>query len=432
MAAADFDTAIRAFAKILDTSEDETRLLVEHLNTAAPMSNYCSKFASTLPVAKFFANSTENVIVAEKYVQGEMQHNIINETYGNLGTYNEVYVSKDKSKTYKIISIPFVLGGNNRAGYIENKLREVFIEAWIQTVLSCDPVYGDFVLPVQALYQGQFKYNATALHIYIQTSSIKNTLLSKIKEHILETKVPFEYMELRPTCRGLSQALLHFEKTYGFYHRNLHSDNIVFPAVKSFKKPRLSSFRLSCMTFNGFTYFHQSQPCKSNDMLGLLVELRDLHSNIKLRQEISFGDTLVQFIDGALKTNSESGHTIYDYLKHMFVSKNIPLRETVHTTQLVPGKPVYNYLLGKNAFPLPNLETLELFLSYIENFDKTFIELHESPMYRRIYGPEYSNLIVSQLRKTTTRERKPLRRQDGKRHLIGGRHTHRRKRTRKN
>ncbi len=430
----DFNAAVQAFAKVCDISFADAQDVVEHLSPTKPSTDFFYNLGRRLPILKF-TSATHESMKAEKYVQGQMQENTLIREHVSKGSYGKVYMSIDKKRVYKMVFLRYDQR-YYKTGQIDKFVRDVLLEAWIQTVLSNDPVYGKYVVPVQGIF-GVSTQDPNFYMVYIQMPALYKNLYECIDDLVIKNKKPVVYMDLRAAFKGIAEALAHFKATYGFHHRDLHYNNIMF-RDKLMKVPMLIDFGRSCLTWNGVTYHsleYDFPKCESNDLLILFMSLICTHMhNYSQRQRKTLLDSeVLNFFDQALSTFDEK-NSVYNLIYDGFIHKySLPLLfHAVYPDKLQPGEEEYEYLMRNNAFPMPNLSDPEAFLQFMENEDKAQIELFETPAVRDAQGIEKAERMARKLRTTTMQYRHPLVRQTGTRHLIGGARRTRQRKTRKN
>lgn len=429
--AVEFDKAVQAFAKVLNMPEADTRIVIDNLNPAKQTTTFFTETMQRLPIIKITKSTPSSLMTynIQKYKQGQMEENIIfSEAYGK-GSFGKTFISTDKTRAYKLISKEYDV---RKPNLVENQTRTILLEAWIQTVLSTDPFYGMYISPVTGIYR-EYTPDKFYFKLFIQMPALYKNLLDNIKERVKHDDNSVEYVTLHRTLKAIAEALAYFKTHYGFHHRDLHMKNIMFKD-KRMSVPMLIDFGKSCMTYNGVVYFAPNENvhngCTSNDLLILFMSMLDVHFGIAQNGGRFFNKVVIRFLEEAMLI-ADKTTSVYHLLNHKFNTFR-SLFHAVYPNELMPGEAVYEYLVSKNAFPLPNIETPEMFLTFMENFDKVQIEILETPAIRAKYGPRATENIIRRLRKSTMQYRHPLIRQQGTRHLtarnlIGGRRTRRRR-----
>jgi serine/threonine protein kinase len=129
---------------------------------------------------------------------------------------------------------------------LENSIKEIFLEAWIQTVLGLDSVYGQNVSQIRNIYRdisivrGWEKLDECIIYITMDPIPTK-------MEAYLESFGRATIDDVKPQFIELGEILEHFEAEYNFRHRDLHQGNVMFDESNSVI---LIDFGRCCFTFN--------------------------------------------------------------------------------------------------------------------------------------------------------------------------------------
>jgi serine/threonine protein kinase len=282
----DFETIEREFGRVIGVKDiSAPRGIIKALNQNLPSGDSFIRFASLLPSLKLDVDTG----AIKFYKKGTM--NRIRKTPVGTGAFGTIYKSHDESTIYKRITL---IGDSDIE--IEEKSREIFLETFIQVVLSCDPTYGNSVCKIKGLYRAPTSElmrktrgeKAAALAsdpsitLYILMEPLHCNMW-KMQEELrkrLGRKIGLQ--EFLPVMSDIANVLDHFKKVYGFSHRDLHGGNIMF-ASETYNEPKLIDFGLSCLTLNGVTYSFVREnvfetllfdkPCNSYDLLILASSL---------------------------------------------------------------------------------------------------------------------------------------------------------------
>jgi hypothetical protein len=417
-----FDEFVVRLSSVLGLSDADTRAVIENLNPAVQTTDFFTNMSARLPRLELGGHSSPTTIQFRKRLQTGNEINIIKRGVAGKGSFGEIFMSADGKRIYKTLRLTYVPSASEtEERYFERKIREFFFEIFVQTLLSADKQYGGYVLPVK----GTFRRVSSTPHtrvLIIQMPSLKKTLFDLLTETAARSRMPVRYIYIKHVLKSIAEVLLHFRNLYNFHHCDLHDNNIMYSDLNK-RRPMIIDFGKSCLTFNGITYVSnptEEVTCSSNDLLILLVSLLyddDRHQNhgLGLMLDSFTRHTLIDAL-----TCAKPEYDFYTVLKNN-LGKKFPVSfRAVHPENMNPGKPVYEYFNKHGLLPLPHIDTIENFLTYLQNIDKTQIELAETPARRRELGAEMTNTIIKELRTPTMVFRRPLVRGQATRHLIGG------------
>jgi serine/threonine protein kinase len=191
---------------------------------------------------------------------------------GDAGTYGVVFRSTDGRRVYKNISFPrrddgsddarrnrqqALPGGVPSVAYFEKKIRDVYIETFIQVILSSDPTVGRFICRVTHLYRNprvrrplrgddpNLPRDSYTLYIDMEPNP------HKFDDWINSLPRPLDLRSFGHILIQLGQTLDHLRRTYAYSHRDLHTGNIMLSDTFQLK---LIDFGFSCLTYGGNTY----------------------------------------------------------------------------------------------------------------------------------------------------------------------------------
>lgn len=212
---------------------------------------------------------------------------------------------------------------------LEKNVLEVFMEAWIQTVLGLDKKYGSNVSQIRNIYRdisivrGWEKKGECILYITMDLNKYK------IEDYFHSFGSP-TVANVKPQLLELGKILQHFEKKYAFKHRDFHQGNVMFAKDKSIK---LIDFGRSCMVFDWTTeselalfgmpeYMGEIPPkllgkqdarCFSLDLLTLLVSIIEYYKD-------NVSPSLFKFLNDLV--TSSGGKNLFSYAKKLGIKKN--------------------------------------------------------------------------------------------------------------
>ena len=180
---------------------------------------------------------------------------------------------------------------------LENSIKEIFLEAWIQTVLGLDPVYGKNVSQIRNIYRdisivrGWEEQEECVLYITMDPIPTKMEAYLESFERATIDDVKSEFIEL-------GYILQHFDAEYNFRHRDLHQGNVMFDESNSVI---LIDFGRCCFTFN---YSFAETANFSMDIYGgeLPADLLEETTG----DEACFSYDLLIFVSSLLENYSES------------------------------------------------------------------------------------------------------------------------------
>ena len=207
------------------------------------------------------------------------------------GTYGAIFVSTAAGpiSVYKRVR-------NYPPRHPEEFHRELFLEAYIQTLLKNDPTYGQNIAALQGIYRdpgnptvaprprkapkhANGTRNASIpappapRPLKIETYFYKmENIATDLDRYITanmqaaEPQTPIYNMFIE-----IARILDYFMQYYGFYHRDLHGGNIMFGTAGNIK---LIDFGKACMQIDGTIYSVDPKPaCTSSDLFILCTWL---------------------------------------------------------------------------------------------------------------------------------------------------------------
>ena len=207
---------------------------------------------------------------------------------------------------------------------LENSIKEIFLEAWIQTVLGMDSTFGKNVSQIRHIYRdisivrGWEKLDECILYITMDPIATK-------MEAYLESFGRPTIDDVKPQFIELGEILEHFGTEYNFRHRDLHQGNVMFDESSSVV---LIDFGRCCFTFN---YSFADSANFSMDIYG--GELPEALLEESTDDEACFSYDLIIFVSSLLENYSETmSYGLNKLLNEMATSNS--------------GENLYSYAVG--------------------------------------------------------------------------------------
>jgi len=293
---------VEHFSEVLKLSNLQTIDIIRHLDQKSQDNSYFTKCLSLLkPLTK---SDSGNIQMARSN-NNIVENRIVKPRLGK-GSYGEVSLSA-KGLIYKEIRL-------QRANpyYLEYNLREIFLEVFIQTVLSLDIQFEGRIPRIFHLYRSSNTPEREIL-LYVVMENVPTSLKKYIYKQ-LKTKGVFKLNleDITPIFVQLGSLLNELQTKYEFYHRDLHGGNIMFNENGNLN---IIDFGKACLTINGITYSIDKGNCISWDLLILFTYLLQ-------REYAAFNKDVLDIFRNIL--TSANGIDFYDYVIGLGYREHVP------------------------------------------------------------------------------------------------------------
>ena len=214
-------------ASILTTTPSAAERLVRTFNTGDQ--DFFQHYYDTLPTATLSRNTTKNNTVNTTLY--------INTTNLGKGAFGVLEKNQFQPYVYKLISNE----PKNKMKHLKSLFREIIIQA----LLDCDPEYGHYVCTIYKVY----KMDGFCI---FKLEQLDMTLKQRIQLTNNISTPELHTTEMRSVLLEIFKILNYFRTKYGFYHNDLHLENIMTsksgPIIDNLK---LIDFGFSSVNFDG-------------------------------------------------------------------------------------------------------------------------------------------------------------------------------------
>ena len=214
------------------------------------------------------------------------------------GGYGIIY--KGRADTvYKSIDIDM----KNKVVNREKKFREIYLEAFTQTVLQNDPTYGHNIGRIEKLYRDKSLTTTNPESERRYLFYIKMEHIQFIKFHLYIDSLKgrdglVSFAAIKPMLRQLAVVLEYFERNYGFYHCDLHRGNVLLKNDPT--QLKIIDFGKACMkpTTTGRVFAVEDTPCKSYDILFFIYSFFEAFFMFFAKDAVDFFESLTKLPNG--------------------------------------------------------------------------------------------------------------------------------------
>jgi hypothetical protein len=357
----------------LDSKSEPEKLasateFISELDQTKTSDDYFSNLLGTLPRISLKPSTHASPATYSNLVKpnnGDSFVNTIKTTAIGRGTFGAVYesipigASPHGGYAYKFVTI-----NATNPDEFERTARGIFLEAFIQLVLSMDPEKGSFVCGIEKMFCSD------ADTLVIKMEFITDSFLGR-----LGPLTPWS--QVSSMLISIHELLTHFRSKYGFHHRDFHTGNLMMNGLAL----KLIDFGEACITCDGKTFSLRRkgavQVCESADLLifiASLYEFSPLQKSIKDKLFLLLGEAAYEFREAerlndwysALTTKDQRfQRTFYEDRK-----QDIPDETVFHR--------FYHYILNDPRQWKDDLDASidrsAIARDLLDNYDRTFLD----------------------------------------------------------
>ena len=212
----------KTLADMIHCTPDEASALVKGLNTNRWKDAFFTPYIEKLPsVTVLYKGSAPYGIYPP-------QQTITVKDPRMRGEFSNVFTNTEGPFVYKVLAT----GGyiKHAVPYLSNTFKEIII----QTLLQSDPTHGQFICKLHGVFIAAKR--EIILKLENLPRSYKHYLLSDVlKKTYKRDSMVANSIKIKEDLIKLFRILQHFRDTYGFYHYDLHFDNLMVDETGEFK-----------------------------------------------------------------------------------------------------------------------------------------------------------------------------------------------------
>jgi serine/threonine protein kinase len=245
-------------ASILTTTPSLAERLVKEFSSGDQA--FFQHYFDALPTAKLARNSTKNNTVNATL--------FINDRSVGKGAFGLLEKNRSLPYVYKVISDQ----PKERLKHLKSLFREIII----QTLLICDPEYGHYVCQIYKVYK-----TGIGNTCIFKLERLEVTLRERIQQLNSSGSPEKNTSEVRSVMLEIFKVLAYFRTKYGFYHNDLHLENIMTTREGPITDIKLIDFGFSTVNFEGINMSKgNSSLNRKSDCLTLIYFLNIYLKNV--------------------------------------------------------------------------------------------------------------------------------------------------------
>jgi serine/threonine protein kinase len=245
-------------ASILTTTPSLAERLVKEFSSGDQA--FFQHYFDALPTAKLARNSTKNNTVNATL--------FINDRSVGKGAFGLLEKNRSMPYVYKVISDQ----PKERLKHLKSLFREIII----QTLLICDPEYGHYVCQIYKVYK-----TGIGNTCIFKLERLEVTLRERIQQLNSSGSPEKNTSEVRSVMLEIFKVLAYFRTKYGFYHNDLHLENIMTTNEGPITDIKFIDFGFSTVNFEGINMSKgNSSLNRKSDCLTLIYFLNIYLKNV--------------------------------------------------------------------------------------------------------------------------------------------------------